>query len=243
MPKLLIIIPCYREAQNLSLNLPKVCRYVEKNKIDCHVLIVEGEVLDNTADIVTKNIKRYSFIKFISTHKGKGHQVKTGLRYGLYDKYLFMDADLATPLKYIKDFLTIADKEKLDLVTGYRTKRHGNILRKSVSITLNFWLQFVLGFKQTDTQCGFKLISKRLRDIIIVKQINQNWIFDIEYFIIASKNGFKVKSIPIPDWVNDYEGATLNTVPKFIIGSLKSSIEFKSIMLKSWNGGYKKKDK
>lgn len=235
----LIIIPCYKEAKNLTKNLPKVCEYIAENKLSCDVLIVEGEKLDDTESIVRLNQEKYKFLKFTSTHKGKGHQVKSGLEFGEYGLYLFMDADLATPLKYVATFLSIAHKDKPAMITGVRVKRHGNILRKTISTVLNFWLQVGLGFRQTDTQCGFKMINKDLRDIAISKQTNQNWVFDIEYFIIARQNRLAVISVPIPDWQNDYEQATLNTIPKFLKGSMQSAFELLNIMWRSWKGWYK----
>jgi glycosyltransferase involved in cell wall biosynthesis len=238
-PKLLMIIPCYKEAKNLSGNLPKVCKYITSHKIACDLLVVEGEKLDNTADIVRRNQKQYKFLKFTSTHKGKGHQVKTGLKFGSYDQYLFMDADLATPLKYIPTFLAIAQKDNPAMITGVRVRRHGNLLRKSISTILNYWLQIGLGFRQTDTQCGFKLLSRELRNIVLKKQVSQNWVFDVEYFIMAYQNKLKVVSVPIPEWKNDYDRATLNTAPKFLKSSFSSGIELMAIMWRSWTGWYK----
>ena len=100
-------------------------------------------------------------------------------------------------------------------------------------------LRIFLGFKQTDTQCGFKLISKKLRDIVLVKQRNEHWIFDIEYFISATKNKISILEVPIPDWKNDYERATLNTFPKFIKSSIQAGLELSSIILRSISGWYR----
>jgi len=238
--RLLIIIPCYKEAANLISTLPRICRYLTRHGINCDVLIVEGEKVDGTAAIVKQNQKQYKFLKLIQTHKGKGHQVKIGLEFGNYRQYLFMDADLATPLKYIPQFIVEAAKtDNLGLISGVRIRRQGNLLRKTVSTVLNILLRWGLGLKQTDTQCGFKLISRELRDIVVQKQLTQNWVFDVEYFMAAHQNDLTVINVPIPDWKNDYTSATLNTVPKFMKSSLSSGFELTAIICRAWSGWYK----
>lgn len=237
---LLLIIPCYREAKNLTRNLPKVFRYLDEQKISCDVLVVEGDKLDDTESIVKEFKRKHPNLHHTLTHNGKGHQVKIGLQHGNYKRYLFMDADLATPLKYIQAFLETAGlNPEAGLITGIRTQRHGNPLRKMVSIVFNLLLTVFLGFRQTDTQCGFKLLSFDMRNVVIKKQTNLDWIFDVEYFIIAKQNNYETIAIPLPDWENDYERATLNTVPKFIKGTLSSGMQLLGIIVRAWTGWYK----
>lgn len=56
---------------------------------------------------------------------------------------------------------------------------------------------------------------------------------------MTKQNKQYVIAAPIPDWQNDHDRATLNTIPKFIKCSVMSGMELLSILNKTWSGWYK----
>ena len=54
----------------------------------------------------------------------------------------------------------------------------------------------------SDAQCGFKAVSRRAVEAIVPKVEDQSWFFDTELLVLAEKQGYRIKDIPVV-WVED----------------------------------------
>src|SRR5262249_11744821 len=54
----------------------------------------------------------------------------------------------------------------------------------------------------TDAQCGFKTVSRRAVEAIVPHIEDQSWFFDTELLVLAEKQGYRIKDIPIV-WIED----------------------------------------
>jgi hypothetical protein len=53
-----------------------------------------------------------------------------------------------------------------------------------------------------DAQCGFKAVSRRAVGDILPLVQDLHWFFDTELLLIAEKNGYRIKEIPVK-WTED----------------------------------------
>ena len=113
----------------------------------------------------------------------KGRQVKSGMLKAKGDTVLFMDADLATPLKYIKEALTQIDS--------------GN----EVAICVRNLQKSHKGLR--------KIISDSVKAIFPLQTID-GWGFDMEILAIARKKGYTIGLIQVPDWQDIKEGSKIS---------------------------------
>ena len=63
-----------------------------------------------------------------------------------------------------------------------------------------FRTMFLAGFQ--DAQCGFKAVSRRAADDVVPLVVDNGWFFDTEMLLIAAKNGYRVREIPVK-WTDD----------------------------------------
>lgn len=198
-----IIIPCFNEGEKLVNNIEKIInsiKYLEKYEIIC----VNDGSTDNTKEFMKKKIPNVKFVGY-KHNKGKGYAIKKGIEIAKGDYILFMDADLSTNLEAIKDAITYCDK--YDMIIGSRTMKESKtsdktIIRNLSSYVSNAIIRIMFNFTYKDTQCGFKMMNKKLAKEIISKQKINRWSFDVEYLYIASLNHYSVKEIPV-EWHND----------------------------------------
>jgi hypothetical protein len=54
----------------------------------------------------------------------------------------------------------------------------------------------------SDAQCGFKAISQNASNELVPLIRDKAWFFDSELLILAEKNGYRVKEVPV-HWVDD----------------------------------------
>lgn len=70
---------------------------------------------------------------------------------------------------------------------------------------------YILGIRTIkDTQCGFKLLTRKAALQIAPDMHVQGWIFDIEMFILAFKNDIPVVEVPV-SW-HEVEGSKMELV-------------------------------
>lgn len=210
-----IIIPTYNEASRIGATLGQLADYLSKNKLKAEVIVADAQSPDGTAEVVEKYKKQFQDLSVLNIGpkpKGKfikGLQVKKAMLKAQGDYVLFMDADLATPLKYIKEALDQLSngKEVSICVRDLNTSHKG--LRKLVSSLGNGLVQLLLLPGIKDTQCGFKAFTANSSKEIFSLQTIDSWGFDMEVLAIARKKGLNVGIINVPDWRDVEEGSKI----------------------------------
>lgn len=232
--KLSIVIPSYNEEKRIKTTLESIKGYVNDKKLNAEIIVVDDGSKDNTRKICEKkNVKLNNKRK----NKGKGYSVKEGMLLAKGDYILFSDADLSTPIEELDKFLNYIDR--YDVVIGSRALKKSRIFVKQPLyrvlmgkfFNLLVRLFVVRGIK--DTQCGFKLFSKRAAKEIFIRQKLNGFGFDVEILFITQKKGFKIKEVPVV-WKNA-EGTKVNPIKD----SLKMFFDILKIRYNSLLGLYK----
>ena len=135
----------------------------------------------------------------------------------------FWDADLATPLDAVEDFLALAAKrQEIDLILGSRVLLMGRDIRRK---PLRHYLgrvfataaSLTLGLPVYDTQCGAKVFRANAAiAAVFAGPFRSAWIFDVE-LILARYLGLPAEGGPprrahlraaVPAW-HDVPGSKL----------------------------------
>ncbi|MGY8751936.1 MAG: glycosyltransferase [Fidelibacterota bacterium] len=189
--KVVIIIPCYNEADRLDEN--KFIDYLSQNA-HLHFIFVDDGSTDNTSRIINQIIlKCNSLVSFLKneTNKGKAESVRLGVieSYKMNPDYIgFLDADLATPIGEIDNLLKIIYNDKTKEVVfasriqliGSEIKR--NYFRHFIGRLFATCVSLFLKIRIYDTQCGAKIFSRKICDDIFYEQFISPWLFDVELF-------------------------------------------------------------
>jgi len=189
--KVVIIIPCYNEADRLDTN--KFIDYLSQNK-HLHFIFVDDGSTDNTSKIINQLISKYnSLVSLLTneTNKGKAESVRLGVieSYKMNPDYIgFLDADLAAPIEEIDNLLRIVKKDKTKEVVfasriqliGSEIKR--NYFRHFIGRLFATCVSLLLKIRIYDTQCGAKMFSRKICNDIFSEQFVSPWLFDVELF-------------------------------------------------------------
>jgi glycosyltransferase involved in cell wall biosynthesis len=199
-----IIIPAYNEGARIGATLNKVLLYVEKQGWDVEVIVVNDGSNDNTVEIVQQHMQRNSALRLLENpgNRGKGYSVRNGMMSAFGEILLFSDADLSSPIEEAPKLLA-AIAEGADIAIGSRwmqselqTERQP-LYRQFFGRIFNLMLRLILGLKFKDTQCGFKVFTRRAALAIFPQQKIERWGFDPELLYLAEKYGFKVAEVPV----------------------------------------------
>lgn len=189
-PFLVLVVPCYNEAERLQ---PASFRDFLASHEAVRLLFVDDGSRDGTFD-VQQGIReaapgRVSILRMPS-NRGKGEAVRLGILEGIQAGagiVGFWDADLATPLDAVDDFLAVAAKRPdIEILLGSRVRLMGRDIRRQhgrhyLGRVFATAVSLSLDLPVYDTQCGAKLF-RVTRDTASVfeRPFHSPWIFDVE---------------------------------------------------------------
>ncbi len=190
MPRTAIIVPCYNEENRLQ---PIAFQQEVEQHPDLHFYFVNDGSRDNTMrmlrDMCQVNPEQLYAINQ-PKNKGKAEAVRQGVLTAIAQEYEligFWDADLATPLCHIHDFINVLNETpQTNVVMGSRVKLLGrNIDRKPLRHYLGRMFatctSIILQLPVYDTQCGAKLFRNTPAfRWAFSRPFTVNWIFDVE---------------------------------------------------------------
>lgn len=236
--QLSVIIPAYNEENRLSKTLQAVDTYLKKQSYDYEILVVSDGSTDNTVQVAKDTgITGLRVIDNKENH-GKGYVVRQGMLEAKGDFRLFMDADNATSVDHVEKMWPEVEKgfevvicsrdiagSVLEVPQTWFRRRLGDVFNLIVQIFSGLWGIW-------DTQCGFKGFTKKATEDIFLKATINRWAFDVELLVLAKKQGYRIKEIPVT-WINDPHSSKVK-----LKGMLKMLIEVVQIRINMWTGKY-----
>lgn len=196
-----IIIPCYNEEKRLNQN--EFIQFVQANS-SVHFLFVNDGSKDNTLSVIEKLAASHPQLHFLDVQPngGKAEAVRKGMMYAYEhipsDFIGFWDADHATPLYEINNFLQQFQRADFSVVTGLRLMRLGaKVKRKKMRHYLGRCFATTasvsLGLPVYDTQCGSKLYKHDVVPALFSEPFITKWLFDVE-LLARYKKAFGIQN-------------------------------------------------
>lgn len=213
---LCIIVPCYNEANRFPQEQFK--QFLSKHPAVDLILVDDGST-DNTLTLLSalsaefpQQVETLGFLK----NKGKAGAVQAGMQLALKktqcDRFAYLDADLSTSLEEC----TLLG-EKIDAETSFV---FGSRILKTDNRIERKWYRFLigrviatviskmLGISVYDTQCGCKILDRKLVPIAFNAPFSSRWLFDVEiFFRLINALGKKemiaqAKEVPLDQWLD-----------------------------------------
>jgi dolichyl-phosphate beta-glucosyltransferase len=225
-----IVIPCYDEAARLRSDRFRDFLFAHP---EVAFVFVDDGSRDGTLELL-RSVERAApgqvCVLALPENVGKAEAVRRGMLRALEggaDYVGYWDADLATPLAAVLDFVDLLDaRPELELAIGARVvllgrhieRRAGRHYLGRVAATA---IALVLGLRVYDTQCGAKLFraGPAVREIFADAFVAR-WIFDVEILarLIRSRRveGLPpaetvVCELPLQEWI-DVAGTKLGAL-------------------------------
>jgi len=224
-----VIIPSYNEEKRLPKTIKELSPYLEgRSKNDKNftyeVIIVDDGSKDKTTQVGLNWAREHPFstdsirVLTLEKNRGKGGAVTQGMMCARGEYIIFLDADGATNVEDFNKLETQIKKvEKNGLGVALGSRAH--LVETEVVVKRSFIRNFLMyGFHMTvylfgvrnikDTQCGFKLFSRKAAKLIFPNMHVEGWIFDVEILYIAQQMGIPIVEVPV-NW-KEIEGSKMN---------------------------------
>lgn len=221
--RVVVVIPCYNE----ELRLPKaeILQFAKDHRDEVRLLLVN----DGSTDGTLAMLRGLSFdVLDLETNVGKAEAVRLGMLHAI-QKYSpqvvgFWDADLATPLSSVLDFVQVMDRRpEVEMVFGARVALLGRKIerhpfRHYLGRVFATMASTMLQLQIYDTQCGAKLFAVNADlNRVLADGFMSRWIFDVELIarvaLLRRGRGELVEPIiyeyPLEEW-RDVDGSKIS---------------------------------
>jgi len=222
-----VIVPAYNETVRIPPMLVEtITALKERNSNDpsftFEVIVVDDGSTDTTCATVLDFVKAHSadVVRLLKLpyNMGKGGAVQQGVLHARGAQILFADADGASDFaclpKLERELARIA-RNGLGIAIGSRAhladdavaerKWYRNVLMHG----LHIMVRLLSGVSDVrDTQCGFKLFTRKAALVLFVNQRLTRWCFDVELLFIAAHQKIPLAEVAI-NWA-EIDGSKMN---------------------------------
>ncbi|GJJ68321.1 dolichyl-phosphate beta-glucosyltransferase [Entomortierella parvispora] len=211
-----VVVPAYNESERLPIMMKETLDFLKAKAkkepgFTYEILIVDDGSQDTTVRVALelaqqekdKDIRVVSFEK----NRGKGGGVIQGMQYTRGEYILMVDADGATRFS---DLDSLLDKLKQNERDGHcvAVGSRAHLVKTDAVVKRSFIRNFlmysfhkvlyVLGVRGVeDTQCGFKLFTRKTAQAIFPNMHVEGWVFDVEVLLIAQHLKIPIVEVPV----------------------------------------------
>jgi dolichyl-phosphate beta-glucosyltransferase len=259
--KVVVVVPCFNEEERLDLDA--FVRFVDAEP-DVDLLMVDDGSRDRTGELLADlHGRRPGRIATLAMPRnmGKAEAVRSGLLAALGRSPTplavgFWDADLATPLEAIPEFVRVLrERSDIEMVFGSRVNLLGRHVRRDLR---RHWIGRVFATLAShtlrlaiyDTQCGAKLLRVTPDlSLLLGRPFGSRWIFDVELLarLVRQRRGQGrpqpeqiIFELPLTRWI-DRKGSKLKWHDFVTVGGDLASIWWRELRgveaPKTWASG------
>jgi dolichyl-phosphate beta-glucosyltransferase len=240
-PKLSIIIPAYNEEIRIVPTIGAIASHVSDLGFEWELVIADDGSKDSTVAVVKELNLANLRLLIADRNGGKGRAVQRGMLAARGRYLLFSDADNSTPIEEVAHLLNKLENEGYDVAVGSRAADGAQETKKSLkrqilSDGLRMMVRYGMNIPVRDTQCGFKMYTRKAAQHLHTLQTITGFSFDLEILYLASKFGYKIAEVPVA-WV-DAPGSKVDTrkeVKRFLR-------DMWTIKRNDWQGVYREAD-
>ena len=205
-----IVLPVLNEEHDLALAVETLLAFLEDNlrEYEWHIVIADNGSTDSTPAIcqeLSRENQRVDFLRL--EERGRGRALKRAWAESDAAIVAYMDVDLSTELDALPLLVRAIAHEGYDIAIGSRLARDARVVgrplkREIISRAYSLMVRAMFRTGFLDPQCGFKALNRRTAHSVVGLVRDGGWFFDTEMLIIAEKNGYLIKEVPV-HWTDD----------------------------------------
>lgn len=208
-PFLSIIIPAYNEEKRLPATLAAIQDYLAGVRWTWELLVVDDGSKDRTVEAARAAFRDARCRVLVSPrNQGKGGAIRSGMLEAQGRFRLFTDADNSTPIEEVEKLLAAMRRRRAHVAIASRAMKESQLEvrqplhREMMGRLFNLIVQVLALPGIRDTQCGFKLFTRRAAEQIFPRQQMPGFSFDVEILLLARRAGYRIAEVPVR-WIDN----------------------------------------
>jgi glycosyltransferase involved in cell wall biosynthesis len=212
-----VVIPLFNEEESIRELHDWIVRVMDQNKYEYEIIFVDDGSTDGSWKLIKEIQTLNPCVKGIKFRRnyGKSAGLHVAFEKAEGDVVITMDADLQDSPEEIPSLVEMIQKEKFDLVSGWKKKRYDPLSKTIPTKIYNGVTSLMSGIKLHDMNCGLKAYKKD-----VVKNIDVYGEMHRYIPVIAKWAGFnKIGEKIVAHQARKY-GSSKFGISRFIYGPL-----------------------
>jgi len=219
---------------------------VQRNKaFTWEIIVCDDGSRDRTSDVALEYSKKYGTDRVrvlqLKQNQGKGGAVQQGMLAARGQYLLMADADAATRISDLESLETRIkeiDKDGRAVAVGSRAHLQDNVVatrkwhRNLMMYVFHFAVAFLCVRGVRDTQCGFKLFTRKAAQWLFINQQLRRWAFDVELLFLARHLNIPIVEVAV-NWT-EIAGSKLDPIDASLTMARDLVIIRLSYLLRIW---------
>jgi glycosyltransferase involved in cell wall biosynthesis len=214
-----VVIPAYNEEESLERAVSAAREALADVAPDHEVVVVDDASTDRTGMLADALASRDSCVRVVHHARNRtlGAALRSGFAAARGDLVLYTDADLPVDLRALPAALALLEREKADLLAGYRLNPGAAGMRRALyTWAYNRLIRAVFGLEVRDVNFAFKLFRRRLLEGMTLK--SEGSFIDAELLLRARRAGARIVELGV-EYVPRRHGASKLSSP-FVIATI-----------------------
>lgn len=203
-----VVVPAYNEERRLDAGLSGILGYLDRRGDSSEVIVVDDGSRDATHEIAARRAASDPRVRplQLAVNQGKGAAVALGMMTARAEWILCTDVDLSTPIQELERLEP--HRATNDVIIGSRGQPQSvlevrqPLRRENLGRAFNHAVRLVAIHGIYDTQCGFKLWSRRAARAVFPRLRIHRFAFDVETLWLARRMGFRIREVGVL-WKHD----------------------------------------
>lgn len=195
--------PCYNDAGTIAsmVELTEITLKNLTNKYE--IVVVDDGSTDWSRPILLSLKKTHPYLKLVFHQKNQGYggALISGFKNCLGELIFYTDGDFQYDVSELEKLL-IKMTSKVDVVQGYKVKRHDPLTRVLIGEIYNFGVKFLFSIRIRDVDCDFRLIRSSV--FRKVKLEHKSGVITVEMVKKIQDAGFKFSEVPVSHFYRSY---------------------------------------
>ena len=217
MIDLSVVIPLYNEEESLPELCDWISRVTTSHGFSYEILLINDGSTDDSWKVIEEICSQNKVIKAVKFNRnyGKSAALDTGFKLANGQVIITMDADMQDSPDEILELYRMIAEDGLDMVSGWKKKRHDPITKTVPSRFFNATTRMISGIKLHDFNCGLKAYKSD-----VVKNIKVYGEMHRYIPVIAKWHGFTKIGEKVVEHRKRKYGTTKFGIERFIYGFL-----------------------
>jgi glycosyltransferase involved in cell wall biosynthesis len=157
-----VVIPLFNEEESIRELHDWIVRVMDQNKYEYEIIFVDDGSTDGSWKLIKEIQTLNPCVKGIKFRRnyGKSAGLHVAFEKAEGDVVITMDADLQDSPEEIPSLVEMIQKEKFDLVSGWKKKRYDPLSKTIPTKIYNGVTSLMSGIKLHDMNCGLKAYKK-----------------------------------------------------------------------------------
>ena len=184
-----VVIPLLNEEESIQELYDWIASVMQSNQFLYEIIFIDDGSTDSSWQVIEKLSRSNSSLKGIRFQKnyGKSQALDAGFSLATGKVVITMDADLQDSPDEIPALYELITKDDFDLISGWKKRRHDNVISKNIPSKLFNWAaRKTSGLALHDFNCGLKAYKNT-----VVKNVKVSGEMHRYIPVLAQNEGFK----------------------------------------------------